>query len=76
MPICCCLHDCVLIFDVFFSTNEFADLPSKPVIIKKSVRVYNWETLKFAWRIKQHDEVYRAHYTAWYKRVGLVAYVF
>jgi len=50
-----------------YPANAFADLPSKPIIIKKSVRVYNWETLKFEWRIKRRDEVYRAHYTAWYK---------
>jgi len=57
-------------FYVLFPANAFADLPSKPVIIKKSVRWYNWQTFEFAWRIKRHDEVYRAHYTAWYKPKG------
>jgi len=44
-----------------------ADLPSRPVIIKNSIRVYNWDTFTFSWTFKRRDDVYYTQYTAWYR---------
>jgi len=57
----------LLMSKCFVVQNAFAALPSQPEIIYNSIRVHNWDTLKFSWKVNRHDDVYNTEYTAWYR---------